>query len=490
MEKNSSDSSLKIKHIMSEIGQFFVRTLSIKDGTDIEGTIEGIKKDIAFKGHSAWILMFSIFIASIGLNVNSTAVIVGAMLISPLMGPILGIGLSVGTNDWEILLRSLKNLGIAVCIALLTSTLYFLITPLSEAQSELLSRTKPTFLDVLIAVFGGFAGIVAGSRSEKSNVIPGVAIATALMPPLCTAGYGLANMNMKFFLGAFYLFFLNSVFISISTFIIVRYLHFPIKNFMHNKKSNRLRRYIIFFVIIVITPSAIIFMNIIKESRFLITTNEFIEENIKFEGSELINKSVIFNDTLSVINLYMIGEEIDEETIKRLNKKVEDYGLVKKGSFWKTGSIPVTDRTIVKVHQAKNNTETIVQSKIDYARKDISNEVRTGLIKEMFEKNELTLSQKNRIIDSLTNKLNQIRTSVIPFVQISKEIKVNYSNIEKMAYAKSVETLFNEEQDTITTFLVKWNRRTYRNKREKERKEIEKWLKVRLNLDTVRVVSY
>lgn len=186
-------------------------TLNIRKGADISGTIEGIKKDIDFRGPNVYILICSIIIASIGLNVNSAPAIIGAMLISPLMGPILGMGLSIGTYDWSTLKRSLHSLGIAIFVSLLTSFIYFQISPLQEIQQELLARTRPTILDVFIALFGGFAGIIAGSRKEKTNVIPGVAIATALMPPLCTAGFGLATGNYSFFLGALYLFFINSV---------------------------------------------------------------------------------------------------------------------------------------------------------------------------------------------------------------------------------------------------------------------------------------
>jgi uncharacterized hydrophobic protein (TIGR00271 family) len=206
---------------MKEFGHFWIalkrlynHIFGFEEGTDILSTIEGIKRDIVFRGHTAWILIFSILIASIGLNVNSTAVIIGAMLISPLMGPILGVGLSIGIFDFNTFVKSLKNFGIAILISLITSTLYFIITPLDIEQSEILARTKPTLLDVLVALFGGFAGIIAGSRKEKSNVIPGVAIATALMPPLCTAGYGLANLKFDYFLGAFYLF-LSTLFLSV-----------------------------------------------------------------------------------------------------------------------------------------------------------------------------------------------------------------------------------------------------------------------------------
>ena len=191
-------------------------------GNDEEGkedemeTIDYISKNVEFKGANLWILIFAILVASVGLNVNSTAVIIGAMLISPLMGPIMGVGLAAGINDFELLKKSLKNLGIAIAISIITSTIYFSFTPLNDAQSELLARTEPSIWDVLIALFGGLAGIVAGSRKEKSNAIPGVAIATALMPPLCTAGYGLATGNVYYFFGAFYLFFINSVFSSSS----------------------------------------------------------------------------------------------------------------------------------------------------------------------------------------------------------------------------------------------------------------------------------
>ena len=205
-EKSKAQALNNLSSLFKNLRHLFFETLDIKDGTDVEGNIEGIKLDIDFKGTNVWILVFSIFIASIGLNTNSTAVVIGAMLISPLMGPILGVGLAIGINDWKTLLRSIKSLGIAVSVAIVTSCIYFLITPLGEASTELLARTKPTTLDIFVALFGGFAGAIAGasSRREKTNVVPGVAIATALMPPLCTAGYGLATFQIEYFLGAFY----------------------------------------------------------------------------------------------------------------------------------------------------------------------------------------------------------------------------------------------------------------------------------------------
>lgn len=469
------------------------RTMNLRDGADIQNTTEGIKRDISFRGHTAWILMLSIFIASIGLNVNSTAVVIGAMLISPLMGPILGIGLAIGTHDWETLIRSLKNFGIAIFISLFTSTLYFLITPLHDVQPELLARTKPTFLDVLIAIFGGFAGIIAGSRKEKNNVVPGVAIATALMPPLCTAGYGLATLNLKFFFGAFYLFFLNSVFISLSTFIVVRYLHFPRINFVNPVREKQIRRYMGIFLIIVIIPSASIFWNVIKESRFHATVLDFVKKEVVFPKSEIINTKITYNDTLSIINIYIIGEMVPDETIAKLNLKLDEYGLIKKQNFWKAGYFSVTDSTVVKVHQATSANLDEIDDKISSLRGNLTQELRTGIIEDIYKKNEELIKDKDEKILLLENELIKQKQKIdtIPFNQIAKELKVQYEKIEKFSYAKTIETkLDTSRQDTISTFLIKWNKKTPYKTRRKNQKQLANWLKVRLNLDTVRVIAY
>jgi uncharacterized hydrophobic protein (TIGR00271 family) len=292
--------SKELNYVLLALKRLYRSVLSLREDVNTEETIAGIKKDITFRGPSAWILIFSILIASIGLNINSIPVIIGAMLISPLMGPIVGIGLAVGTNDYELIVRSMRNLGIAISIALITSTLYFLATPLNIEQTELLTRTKPTILDVLIGFFGGFAGIIAGSRREKSNVVPGVAIATALMPPLCTAGYGLATLKMNYFFGAFYLFFINSVFISIATFIVVRYmLRFPIVEFIDSAKLRRYKLYFGIFIILTIAPSTVIFYQVIQEARFKILSEQFVSEKCTFPGSELLSYK-IRSDMLTV----------------------------------------------------------------------------------------------------------------------------------------------------------------------------------------------
>ena len=215
-----------------------------------ELTVDSIRNGVVFKGTNLWVLIFAIFIASLGLNVNSTAVIIGAMLISPLMGPIMGFGLSVGISDFELLKQSFKSYLSTTLISVITSTLYFSLTPLNEVQSELLARTSPTIYDVLIALFGGLAGIIAVSTKEKGHVIPGAAIATALMPPLCTAGFGLATGNIFYFLGAFYLYFINSVFISLATYLGVRLMSFKRKAFVDKKREKQVRRYIVAVVLV------------------------------------------------------------------------------------------------------------------------------------------------------------------------------------------------------------------------------------------------
>ena len=477
------DNKANSRYLMVAVRRFLRSILNIKEGTDIQSTIEGIKRDIGFRGPTAWILIFSIFIASIGLNVNSTAVIIGAMLISPLMGPILGIGLSVGTNDFETLIRSLKNLGIAVSIALITSTLYFSLTPLNIEQSELLARTKPTILDVLIALFGGFAGIVAGSRKEKSSVIPGVAIATALMPPLCTAGYGLATLKLNYFFGAFYLFFINSVFISLATLLVVRYLKFPLVSFMDPVKAKRYRIVLITFLIATIIPSTVIFYNVIQETRFTIASESFINEECVFDGSELISKKVTFSDTLSTIDLYYIGNDITDDNKLVLQDKLARYGLNGDKRF------PITKRTFVRVHQETDNN-------IDFERKmvDFNSDLKLKILEDIYTKNEQTIKDRDLRIQLLEQEIMRLSaTDTIPFKQISQELKFHFNDVEKYSFAKATQiNTINDTipMDTIPVFLVKFNENMATESKRVKCNEITAWLKVRLSSEVIKVLEY
>lgn len=463
-EKNTSGSEneqrSEINQAFGTIKNFVSTILSIREGTDIDGTIAGIKRDIDFKGPNVWILICSIFIASIGLNVNSTAAIIGAMLISPLMGPILGIGLSVGTNDWQTLVRSLKSFGVAVGVSLLTSFIYFSVTPLVDVQSELLARTTPTFLDALIAIFGGFAGIIAGSRKEKSNVIPGVAIATALMPPLCTAGFGLATGNIKFVFGAFYLFFLNSLFISISTLVVVRYLRFPLRDFVDPIKEKKARRYIILFTAIILIPSGFIFFNVIQESIFSRKANQFITENFQFEGTEIFSQKIEYNDTLSRIDLFVMGEPIPSEIEEDLNRRLTNYDLKK---------------TVLRIHQANDPEASLLNS--------------SGFMEQLYVKTEEQLQDKDQEIRDLKREIAGLKLSV-PFDSLKKEIGINYDDLERISYANAFESDFKKPTDTIPLFLVRWDDKLSKAKRSREEEKLEAWLKVRLNLDTLKIINY
>ena len=295
------------------------------DKEDESAIVEQISSGVSFRGANLWVLIFAIFIASLGLNVNSTAVIIGAMLISPLMGPIVGMGLAVGTNDLGLLKRAGKNFGVATLISVLTATIYFLVTPLSEAQSELLARTSPTLYDVLIAFCGGAAGIIALCTRGKGNVIPGVAIATALMPPLCTAGFGLATGHFLYFLGAFYLFYINTVFIALATYCGVRLMKFHTNENQVTEKTARKRRIVMSFVVVTLLPAAYMTIHIVQESIFENNVNKFVKTELTQRGTQIIT-STVDKDSLR-LRVVAVGREISSTTQAAAQSRMKDYGL-------------------------------------------------------------------------------------------------------------------------------------------------------------------
>lgn len=295
------------------------------DKEDEREIVEQISSGVSFRGANLWVLIFAIFIASLGLNVNSTAVIIGAMLISPLMGPIVGMGLAVGTNDLSLLKRAGKNFGVATLISVLTATIYFLVTPLSEAQSELLARTSPTLYDVLIAFCGGAAGIIALCTRGKGNVIPGVAIATALMPPLCTAGFGLATGHFLYFLGAFYLFYINTVFIALATYCGVRLMKFHTNENQVTEKTARKRRILMSFVVVTLLPAAYMTIHIVQESIFENNVNKFVKAELTQRGTQIIT-STVDKDSLR-LRVVAVGREISSTTQAAAQSRMKDYGL-------------------------------------------------------------------------------------------------------------------------------------------------------------------
>lgn len=290
--------------------------------------LDNVVRNTSFRGANLWILACAIVVASVGLNVNSTAVIIGAMLISPLMGPIVGAGFALGTYDFALLKKSGKNLLIATVVSLLVSTLYFLISPFKDAQSELLARTSPNIYDVLIAFFGGLVGVIAITRAEKGNPIPGVAIATALMPPLCTAGYGLAMGNYTYFLGALYLYTINCFFIGIATFVIVKYLKYPLVNHVNKIKQKQIRNTISILIILLLVPSIYFAYQMIREKKFRARVDNFIKSEFTDKGQMVVHKKVaVF--PVSKIELAFLTKQFNKNEIATLQNKLSQYHLPK-----------------------------------------------------------------------------------------------------------------------------------------------------------------
>ena len=291
------------KGLLESVKKFLIELFDFRDDTDHEATIEAIKADIPFKGATAWILLFAVIVASIGLNANSTAVVIGAMLISPLMGPILGLGMSFALNDINTFKKSLMNLGTMIGLSLFASFLFFYFFPLSEDNSELLGRVSPDIRDVLIAFFGGLALMVARTKKGTiASVIFGVAIATALMPPLCTAGYGLAKGKFSYFFGAMYLFTINTIFIALATFLVLKLLRFPMHKYANAAKRKRYSTIATVVGIAVMIPAIFTFITVFKENQVKTQVNNFIKNEVKTVKSfQLIDDSYSYEN--KIINL-------------------------------------------------------------------------------------------------------------------------------------------------------------------------------------------
>jgi uncharacterized hydrophobic protein (TIGR00271 family) len=314
--------------LLHAIRQFLADRFNLHDDKAEEPVIiETIKKNVDFKGVNLWALIFAILIASIGLNVNSTAVIIGAMLISPIMGPVMGIGLGIGIYDLELVKKGVRNLLVASVFGIITSTLYFIISPLHEAQSELLARTSPSIWDVFIAFFGGLAGMVAASRKQRSNVIPGVAIATALIPPLCTAGFGIATGNWYFVFGALYLYFINSVFIAIATYLMARYLEMHKKSLDTAYLAKRVNRYVFLLVLITLLPSIFLAYRIVDKSIFETNARKFVGAEFRFRNTQVVTKTYNYSRKNKSIELLLIGEDLSKSTIDSLKRSLGKYQL-------------------------------------------------------------------------------------------------------------------------------------------------------------------
>lgn len=410
---------------------------------------ETIEQGVIFKGTNLWILIFAILVASVGLNMNSTAVVIGAMLISPLMGPINGVGYAVATYNFPLFRKSLKNFSFAVTAALATSTVYFIMTPIHTEHSELLARTSPTIYDVLIASFGGFAGIVAVISRYKGNVIPGVAIATALMPPLCTAGYGISIGNWTYFLGAMYLFVINSVFIALASMIVSQLLNFPKQTHLLSREIKNKNIAIIVVTLLTVVPSIYLGITLIRKERFTSNAEDFVQKVSIWEGNYLLSNKI--NADTKTIKLIYGGNEFDENSEQRLKDKAADLDLA--------------DAKIEVEQGLKINDYTQLASKD------------TELQKVHGEVNRLkaTILLKENTIDSL----RKIPSSG---EQLLKEIRPLYPDIHSCSYSRSEQYVDSVEHSIPVHLVVFESDSVYL---ETDQHKIYKWLKSRLKSDKV-----
>lgn len=430
--------------------QQFLDIVNIRDYVDTEAAAESIKSNIYFKGPNAWILAFSIIIASVGLNVNSIPVIIGAMLISPLMGPIFGVGLGLGTKDMTLIKESLRNLLVMVGISLAASVLYFIITPLNLTNpTELLARTNPTIYDVLIALFGGFAGIFELCRKSKGTVFSGVAIATALMPPLCTAGFGIASGNLGYFLGAFYLFIINCLFITLATYITVRYLKFPETEYADQVVGRRTKRIITVTIILFIIPSLWSAVAMIKHSNFEQKATAFIEEN-KIIGNAFIYDYNITHNDGSKVEVYLTGEPLSETNKQNFYSKAKEFDL---------------ERECVVLNE-------YVTEKDD----------NSDLLKTIYEQSDEQIRRLREENRKLQQELEASSSHSLPYVQITREIKNSYPGINSVILSQGAMVTADSLQVTEQVVAIV---KTTNELTEEEETRLNNWLKIRLNTEEV-----
>jgi len=467
-EQNAEEVKKDFKGLIGSIRKFLYELLNIQQNTDREATKDAIIADIPFKGHTSWILVCSIFIASVGLNANSTAVVIGAMLISPLMGPILGIGMSVAINDLDTLNRSLKNFGVMVGLSVLTAYLFFVSFPLRDESSELLARTAPDIRDVLIAFFGGLALVIARAKKGTiASVIFGVAIATALMPPLCTVGFGLAIGNLRYAGGAMYLFIINTIFIALATFLVIKLLRFPMVRYVNSRKRRFIARVASGLAVLVMIPAGYTFYKVFSESRYMIQARQFINETI---GTYQFKENGRFMDNLteihyggsqhSTIEVVTMGDE-------RIPEEVVENWRSQKNNF------PILSNTEFRVVQGGGD----------------DSQIKFSYMSDLYESKKAELMDKDERIQLLETELSALSKNAgkqIPFKAISAEARANYQNLTHLAFSYTISTDF-EKTDTIPVFEAGWNAGVSPENIQKDMEKLSNWLKLRLNDSTVRV---
>ena len=443
-----------------QIMDFFVRNFDVRqDKEDELDTIESIKKGVEFKGTNLWVLIFATFVASLGLNTNSTAVIIGAMLISPLMGPIMGFGLGLGISDFELIKRSFRNFATATIFSVITSTLYFLISPISEAQSELLARTQPTVYDVLIAFFGGLAGIVASSTKSKGNVIPGVAIATALMPPLCTAGFRVGEWQFCItFSVLFICYFINTVFISLATFVVVRLLKYPKKVFLDKQREKIVTRYVGIIVFFTIVPSLFLSYNLIRSSYFNDRVRNFVSEELTFPNTQILNKVVTDTSEKKEVKVVLIGQTVPDEMIANARAKLPKYGL--------------------------KDVHLVVQQGFGQEATDI-NELKSLLMQDLYKNSEEVLRAQTIQIDSLKRQVDKYQSYRRLTSELIPEMKVLFPYVVE-ASCSNTYIVNTETAKPDTVMLVYLKSKTII--KDAERKKIKEWLSARVEMKNIKLL--
>jgi len=461
----SEDTTTKLFKAKEYFKAFFLDVIDLDNGVDKRAVITEIKAKNSMSGANAWMLMCSIVIASIGLDLDSQAVIIGAMLISPLMSPILGIGLSVGINDMNTLKKSLSHFAIAIVIALLTSTIYFYLSPFDQITPQIKARTEPTFLDVLIAFFGGIAGIISYARKDISTTIPGVAIATALMPPLCVTGYGLANADdWHVALSSFYLFFVNTFFVALATFLIVRLLTFPRTNFLDNKTGRRNAMYIAVFSILVTIPSFFIFKKVLDRVSTDIKIQTFIQEGIAEDNIYLDDYQYVVTDTSKTILLKVYGDKINQSRTAELEEKLRDVGLLNTT----LQIIPTSEINLDRINQLESEINGVQQM----AKK-------LNIVQQQ-------KAEKDQVIRLLEKQINAMQLDSTEFGKMCQELKALHPDIIAVDYATGQSFDYEVYHDRKPIVIVQWASGT-RNRKEKE-KQIDQFLTVRFDGQELKIV--
>ena len=437
------------------ITEFVKKTLNLTDYVDIPAAQENIRKNIPFRGPNVYILFVAVIIASVGLNVNSIPVIIGAMLISPLMGPIIGFGLGLGTNDRELVLFSVKNLLVMVGISLLAATLYFVMTPLEiDNPTELLARTRPTIYDVLIALFGGLAGVLETARKEKGTVMSGVAIATALMPPLCTVGYGIANLSWQYTIGALFLFTINCIFIAMAAYLMAKFLKFPIRTVEQNKLRYQILSYTL--VLLLVGTSIFTGYHVIRENNFTKSANRFVKKNHSIGKTYIYDSSVDVNHDPYLVELRLAGEALSDETREMLLREAESFGIM---------------RTQVVIHEDAT------------LQLDQFNE--TEIVRDLISSNATNIQVRDDSIKALQTQLAYYKEQQLPAAQLAAELQTQLPEITRVTLAKGTE-IENNIGTTEAQVVVVVHCSKIPTAAEKEK--VLQWLQVRLQTKHVEMI--